>query len=824
MPGHRVIHTLTVCHMRLSRARRVALTWRRSVAVGAVMAAFVIGLVLPAPVEATVGVDDYPSRLKNAAQDSLVDPWNFYNRECTSFVAWRLNHDAGIAFHNWYKGHHWGDAAIWKQAAVDSGVPVDGTAKVGAVAWWARGSAGSSRGHVAWVVAVGSSSVTIEEYNYLIRGGYGRRTISRTSATWPTAFIHVGNTAMENTARPTVSGTPQVGVGLTASPGTWTPSGGTYSYQWYAGGTAVTGATKRTFTPRAEHLGKQLRVKVTATKAGAQTGTAVSVDTAATAPGVLSATAAPTIAGTPQVGVQLSATTGTWSPRASYAYQWRDPDGPIAGATDSTFTPTADQLDQPVRVTVTATRDGYRTARSTSVPTGAVQPGAFTAQAPPTITGDAQVDQTLLATPGAWSPDAPASYQWLVDGQPVAGATGPAYTPAVGDVRRQVSVQVSVSLPGYAPASAISAATPAVVPGTFRSTSDPSVTGIPKVGVPLTADPGGWSPEPALGWQWTADGAPVPGATSSTFVPTAAEVGRHLAVEVTARRPGYLTAVTQSPATSAVLPGANSVTQQPSISGLPHVGRTLTATPGSWAVRPTSVDYQWYAAGVAIPGATSPTLTPTEAQLDQRLTVRVTAHADGYESLTASSSATPAVLLGQAAFTTNPGLTGTAVVGHTLTATPGQFTPAGASPTYQWLRDGVAISGATARTYTLQRTDVGHRVAVQVVLSAPHWAPTAALAGATTAVKAVPRLTVRVAAHATWAGVAVRVVTPGLPDPDGRARIYERGRLLGTITVTDGHGYLRLEDLSPRTHHVVLRYSGPGPQLAASTRFDIVTG
>ena len=111
-------------------------------------------------------VDDYPSRLKSAAQDSLVDPWNFYNRECTSFVAWRLNNDAGIAFHNWYQGHHWGDAAIWKRAALDSGVPVDGVAARGAIAWWAKGSPGSS-GHVAWVIGVTSSSITVEEYNYV---------------------------------------------------------------------------------------------------------------------------------------------------------------------------------------------------------------------------------------------------------------------------------------------------------------------------------------------------------------------------------------------------------------------------------------------------------------------------------------------------------------------------------------------------------------------------------------------------------------------------------------------------------------------------------
>ena len=810
--------------MRLSRIRRVALTWRPAAA-ATVLAVLVVGLVLPAAVNASIGVDDYPSKLKNAAQDSLVDPWNFYNRECTSFVAWRLNHDAGIAFHNWYKGHHWGDAAIWKQAALDSGVPVDGTPKIGAIAWWAKGSAGSTPGHVAWVAAVDSSSITVEEYNYLRRGGYDRRTISRTSAYWPMSFIHVGDdVAMTNTARPTVSGTPQVGVKLTASPGTWTPSGATYRYQWHAGGVAITGATSRTFTPRAEQVGKQLRVKVTATKTGAQTGTAISAATAATTPGVLTATTAPTIAGTPQVGLQLSATAGAWSPRASHTYQWRDPDGPIRGATASTFTPTADQLEQPLRVTVTATRDGYRAARSTSVATTAVRSGTFAAQAPPTITGDAQVDNTLVASPGAWSPDAPPAYQWLVDGHPVIGATGPTYAPTADDVRKQVSVQVSVSLPGYTPASATSAATSAVIPGTFRSTSDPSVTGTPKVGVPRTANPGGWSPEPTLAWQWTADGAPIPGATSGTFTPSPAEVGKHIAVEVTARRPGYLTAVTESSATAPVLPGANSMTQPPAISGFPYVGRTLTATPGSWAVTPTSVDYQWYAAGVAIVDATSATFTPTEAQLDQPLTVRVTAHADGYQPRTASSSATPPVVLGQAAFTTTPSLTGTALVGHTLTASPGRFTPAGATPSYQWLRGGVEIRGATARTYTLQPADVGHRVAVRVTISAPQWAPTTALARTASRVKSIPQLTVRVAGHASWAGVSVRVVTPGLPEPDGRVRLYEHGRLLGTIIVTDGRGYLRLNNLAARTHRVAMRYSGPGPQVPASTRVDIKIG
>jgi hypothetical protein len=182
------------------------------------------------------------------------------------------------------------------------------------------------------------------------------------------------------------------------------------------------------------------------------------------------------------------------------------------------------------------------------------------------------------------------------------------------------------------------------------------------------------------------------------------------------------------------------------------------------------------------------------------------------------------VLLGQAAFTTAPNLTGTALVGHTLTASPGQFTPAGATPAYQWLRGGVEIIGATSRTYTLQPADVGRRVAVRVTVSAPQWAPSSALARTTTRVNSIPQLTVRVAGHPTWAGVSVRVVTPGLPEPDGRARLYEHGRLLGTIIVTDGHGYLRLNNLAARTHHVAVRCSGPGPQVAASTRVDIAIG
>jgi surface antigen len=113
-------------------------------------------------------VDDYPSNLKSAPMDSLFDPWRFYNRECTSFVAWRMNSRNGVAFSNYMRGGHWGNANHWHANAVALGYPVNTTPAVGAIAVWDAGS-----GHVAWVAAVNpDGSALIEQYNQHLTGTY----------------------------------------------------------------------------------------------------------------------------------------------------------------------------------------------------------------------------------------------------------------------------------------------------------------------------------------------------------------------------------------------------------------------------------------------------------------------------------------------------------------------------------------------------------------------------------------------------------------------------------------------------------------------------
>jgi surface antigen len=121
--------------------------------------------------------DDYPARLKNAPQDSVLDQWKEYNRECTSFVAWALHSRNG------FEMPFYQNANRWAPEAKKRGFVVNSNPSVGSVAW----SNGGVFGHVAYVVAVGGGNVTVEEYNYLNRGVYDKRVVSASSFT---GYIH----------------------------------------------------------------------------------------------------------------------------------------------------------------------------------------------------------------------------------------------------------------------------------------------------------------------------------------------------------------------------------------------------------------------------------------------------------------------------------------------------------------------------------------------------------------------------------------------------------------------------------------------------------
>ena len=107
-----------------------------------------------------------------SGQTSGVDPWNFYKGQCTSFAAWRVRHNLGVAFSNSYKGQHWGNAEHWDNAARAAGIPVYKSPKVGDIAVRSSGT----WGHVAYVAKVNSDgSFMVEEYNHVRSDTYSYR-------------------------------------------------------------------------------------------------------------------------------------------------------------------------------------------------------------------------------------------------------------------------------------------------------------------------------------------------------------------------------------------------------------------------------------------------------------------------------------------------------------------------------------------------------------------------------------------------------------------------------------------------------------------------
>jgi len=146
---------------------------------------------------------------------SAADPWGFILRNCTSFVAWRLTHDNGMLdFSNHMRGGHFGDARQWDENALSLGYLVDAVPAVGAVAQTDAGT----YGHVAYVKAVGRDTVTIEEYNHVVAGGYSVRTV-------PTSdfhYLHLRDIAPApyvGSARPAVTTTDAAGTVWTAQVG-----------------------------------------------------------------------------------------------------------------------------------------------------------------------------------------------------------------------------------------------------------------------------------------------------------------------------------------------------------------------------------------------------------------------------------------------------------------------------------------------------------------------------------------------------------------------------------------------------------------------------
>lgn len=177
----------------------------------------------------------------------------------------------------------------------------------------------------------------------------------------------------------------------------------------------------------------------------------------------------------------------------------------------------------------------------------------------------------------------------------------------------------------------------------LASTPTPVVTGTPRVGQTLTANAGTWDAGAVLTYQWNGDGAPLAGATATTYVLTAADLGKRMSVTVTGTRPGFASASRTSAQTTQVSRGVLGAPPVPTIKGKAIVGRVLKARPGRWEAGVT-LRYQWFAGRTAIKGATAKKLKVLGAYRGKRLRVVVTGSLPGYDQRVAKSRRTGPVV------------------------------------------------------------------------------------------------------------------------------------------------------------------------------------
>ncbi len=116
------------------------------------------------------GHGGYPGYLDRAAEDSLIDPWGMYNRECVSYTAWKVYQTFG---HMPYWGGV-GNANQWPADARAAGIPTGSTPRANSVAISMNGF----YGHAMWVEAVSGNTIYVSQYNYDLAGHYSEMSIN----------------------------------------------------------------------------------------------------------------------------------------------------------------------------------------------------------------------------------------------------------------------------------------------------------------------------------------------------------------------------------------------------------------------------------------------------------------------------------------------------------------------------------------------------------------------------------------------------------------------------------------------------------------------
>jgi len=234
-----------------------------------------------------------------------------------------------------------------------------------------------------------------------------------------------------------------------------------------------------------------------------------------------------------------------------------------------------------------------------------------------------------------------------------------------------------------------------------------SVAGANTVGSTLTATVVNWDYTATLNYQWLRNSVAIPNATGTTYVTTSADAGALVSLKILATKPSKPSATISSVPILVTKPALAAA----SLAGEARVGVPLMG--GPLAESSATVTYKWLADGKTIPGAIGSTYTPTPIEYQKSITLQTTVTQEGFPVAVTTSAAK--IVLGGVIDKPSITVTGIAKTGNRLTINT--TVPSSTTATYQWLRSGKVITGATKSVYTLQSADYKTSVSAKVTLT-----------------------------------------------------------------------------------------------------------